>query len=464
MTKRGRPTRMTGVPLTSIGSGAKVADLFPLPIWLFIPMRIIRSCIRHWYMFIVFFSFIFLEYWHFALALISLPLGVLGYVWYHNRRHALPALLHSSYRLALTRLKWKRACDAAELSDGPRRPRLLSLRRHPKIANYSGTALEFIINLQRIGLTVKHLEDNKDYIAATLNARRTRVVRLTPGIARLTIEWEKNHRKSTIINTSSKANETQLPMVELDQDVMLALDTSILVVGESGAGKSNLTWVILNELNKLVAQNLISYRLYVIDPKKVELAELIDSPHTAVYSDTPSTSDEVIEKFHTHMMDTFEKMKKAGIRKAPLLATHNNEHQITYPLNILIIDELLLTEQARKGIDTHLGEILSAGRAAGFIVIGDSQLGQVDALSRLRDLFPQRICMAVKSAELTSAVLGPRAEDRGAKCTEITEDGVGYIYTDFTGSFQRFLPPYIDDVETVARGDIWYPRRGISGK
>jgi hypothetical protein len=405
--------------------------------------------------FIVFISFMFFEYWHFLLALISLPLGVTSYVWYHNRRHSLDAVLRASYRLVWTRLKWKRACDAAEISDGPKRPRLLSLRRHPKIANSAGTAIEFTINLQRIGLTVKHLEDNKDYFAATLNARRTRVIRLTPGVARFTVEWEKNHRKSAVIG-SSKNNDTQLPMVELDQDVMLALDTSILVVGESGAGKSNLTWVILNELNKLTAQDLLSYRLYVIDPKKVELAELIDSPHTIVYSDTPSSADEVIERFHSDMMATFERMKAAGIRKAPLLSM--GEHQITYPLNILIIDELLLTEQARKGINTHLGEILSAGRAAGYIVIGDSQLGQVDALSRLRDLFPQRICMAVKSAELTAAVLGPRAEERGAKCTEITEDGVGYIYTDFTGSFQRFLPPYIDDVEIVARGSIWYPK------
>jgi S-DNA-T family DNA segregation ATPase FtsK/SpoIIIE len=247
-----------------------------------------------------------------------------------------------------------------------------------------------------------------------------------------------------VANPTNAINTTQLPRAELDQDVLLELDTSILVVGESGTGKSNLTWDILNELNK----NEISYRLFVIDPKKVELAELVDSPHTVAYSDTPSTIDAVIEKFYDAMMDTFErKMKPYGIRRVEISPDN--------PLGILLIDELLLCKQANKGIDTHLGEILSAGRAAGYIVIANSQLGQVDALSRLRDLFPQRVCMAVKSGDLTNAVLGPNAENRGARCTEITEKGVGYIFTDFTGGFQRFKLPFIADVRKVAMGGVY---------
>jgi S-DNA-T family DNA segregation ATPase FtsK/SpoIIIE len=233
--------------------------------------------------------------------------------------------------------------------------------------------------------------------------------------------------------------------------VLLELDTSVLVVGESGSGKSNLSWFILNELNG----NSIPYRLFVIDPKKVELAELVDSPYTVGYADNPNGSDEVILKFYTEMMDTFERMKKTRCRRILISPTN--------PLKILIVDEVLLCKAFKEGLDGPLGEILSAGRAAGYIVIANSQLGQVDAISRLRDLFPQRICMAVKSVDLTNAVLGPNAEARGARCSEITQKGVGYVYTDHSGAFQRFRPPLITDVQSVALGHYVDPT-GPKGK
>lgn len=420
-------------------------DLFPLPLWIFIPIRMVAWAARHWYISICVLALYFLDWEWFVPAVASLPVALFGYVWYHNRRHTSTAIARAALQLLRTRLAWGRACEAAELTDGPRRPRLTAPGRPVKIANAAGTALEFTINLARVGLTVKQLEDNRDFIAATLNARRTRVNRITPGIAKFTIEWEKKPLKSAIANPRDQINATQLPRVELDQDVLLELDTSLLVVGESGAGKSNITWTVLNELNK----HGIPHRDYVIDPKKVELADLAEGPYTVRYSDSPSTADALIEVFYDDMMAAFERMKRDGVRKI-LIGADN-------PLRILIIDEMLLCKQAKQGIDSHLGEVLSAGRAAGFIVIGNSQLGQVDAISRLRDLFPQRICMAVKSADLTNAVLGPNAEQRGARCTEITEKGTGYIYTDHAGAFQRFRPDFIDNVAQVARGDVWTP-------
>lgn len=443
---KGKSRRMTNIPLTAVGSGARVMDLFPLPMWLFVVCRTIWWTTKHWWVVLCTVLLWFSPWQYFAIAFTALPLVIYTWVyWYNRKRHPL-SVARAAAHLARTRLMWARACEAAELNNGPRRPRLTSLLRPPRIANERGSAIEFTLNLARVGLTVKDLEDNKDYIAAALDARRSRVHRLTPGIARLTLEWEKRLRRSAVANPLNQINTTQLPRVELDQDVQLELDTSLLVVGESGSGKSNLTWHMINELNKYA----IPYRLYVIDPKKVELAELVDSPYTVSYSDTPSTIDGVIEKFYDAMMNTFEKkMKPYGIRRIEISREN--------PLNILIIDELLLCKAARQGVDGHLGEILSAGRAAGYICIADSQLGQVDALSRLRDLFPQRVCMAVKSGDLTNAVLGPNAEARGARCTEITERGVGYVYTDFTGSFQRFKPPFIEDVKPVAAGGVWYP-------
>ena len=443
MAKRSGPRRMTSIPITAIGSGAKVSDLIPMPIPVFVIVRTLRWLVKHWWISLIVFAYFFMDWRYVVLFVLSLPVLIFAYVYLNNRHHSPRAVVRASLRLARVRLSWRRACEAADLNDGLRIPRLIGWKRPPRIVNDQGTALEFTLNLARVSKTVRDIEDGKDYVAATLDARRTRVHRLTPGIARFTIEWEKRLHRSAVANPRDQIHATQLPRIELDQDVLLELDTSLLVVGESGSGKSNLTWYVFNELNK----NGINYRVYAIDPKKVELAELVDGKYTIAYSDAPSTTDSVIDRFYSDMMATFDRMKASGIRRIEL-----NEQN---PLNILVIDELLLCKAARLGIDGPLGEILSAGRAAGYICLANSQLGQVDAISRLRDLFPQRVCMAVKSADLTNAVLGPNAESRGARCTEITEKGVGYVFTDFTGSFQRFKPPFIEDVSIVAQGGVW---------
>lgn len=437
------------VPLSDLAY-ARVIDLIPIPFWVFLPIRLVMWIVfKQWYLAAVAASIYWLEPIHTVLIVLSLPMIFLGWIWVNNRHHGPIAVLRAGRHLVRARLSWRHACDAAELTDGRHRPRLTSLRRPVKIANDTGTALQFTLNFKRVGLSVLELEENKDYVASAMGARRTRLHRLTPGVAKLTIEWDGAVSRGITSSAanSSNPNATQLPRIELDQGVQLELDTSVLVVGESGSGKSNLSWYIVNGLNA----NKVNYRLYVSDPKKVELAELVDSPHTVVYSDSPKTIDVVFDRFYDDLMATFERMKYANVRKIEL----NDKN----PLNILLLDELLLSHTAREGIDGPLGDILVSGRAAGFIVIGNSQLGQVDALSRIRDLFPQRVCMAVKSSDLTNAVLGPRAEERGARCTDITEKGVGYIYTDFSGSFQMFRPPFIDDVSTkiIAGGGVWKP-------
>lgn len=454
--KRGdlSPTRTHKVPLTAVSSGARLADLFPLPLAIFIPMRVIRWLIRRWWITVSVAAYVYLGWQYTALTLLVLVAAVYGWLWMANRRHGPMAILRASKHLLRARLAWKTACENAELNLGPKRPKLGSLFNPPKIADKCGNSLTFIINLARVHLTVKDLEDVRDYVAASLNARRTRVIRLTPGVASLTLEWEKNVHKSVVANPTNQINATQLPRVELDQDVLLELDTSLLVVGESGSGKSNLTWFILNSLNL----NSVPHRDYVLDPKKVELADLVHGRYTRAYADTPTECEAVIEKFHADMMTVFTRMKADGIRRIEISDKN--------PLHILIADELLLLRIAQAGVDSPLGEILSAGRAAGFIVLANSQLGQVDAISRLRDLFPQRVCMATKSSDLTNAVLGPRAEERGARCTEITEKGVGYIFTDHHGSFQRFKPPFIDDagIRKVAEGIIWKAKKATGSK
>jgi predicted GIY-YIG superfamily endonuclease len=133
-------------------------------------------------------------------------------------------------------------------------------------------------------------------------------------------------------------------------------------------------------------------------------------------------------------------MKKRGVRKHIPTAEE--------PLDILIIDELLLLQElVKRGVDSPLATILSTGRKAGYVVWALSQVGQVDALGRVRDLFPQRICLATKSREMTEAALGPGAEQAGARCSQISEKtpGVGYMFYDGRRGFIKFRAVFIPD-------------------
>lgn len=440
--RRNKPERTVHVKNTALTSSATVLDQFGLPLWLYIPWRVILWFKHHWFIFAIAAAFLFLGRWWALVVLLLMPLLLVLYVQITNPGRSFTAILRASWLIFQIRRKWREACQKAQLDDVGKAPRLLGIIHHrpPKILNARGTSLEFLVRLQRVGLIVEHLEENRDYLVGFLGARKARVIRVDPATARLIFDFGRQAQSRPELGTGG---DHILPRVELDQEVWLELETSILVVGESGMGKSNLTWFILNELNRLK----IHRRLYVCDPKKVELAELIDSPDIACYADDITDMDWCIDRFYQEMMDTFFRMKKKRLRRAPIGPD--------WPLHILIIDELLLCDQARKGVDSNLAKVLTAGRAAGFFVIADSQLGQVDALSRIRDLFPQRICMRVTSGDLVNAVLGPKSEERGARCTEISEKGVGYIFTEFSGSFARFQLPFMIDVEAIARGEYW---------
>ena len=442
--RRNRPERTVHVKNTALTSSATVLDQFGLPLWLYIPWRIVLWNLHHWFIFAIAATFLLLGKWWSLAILFSVPFFLVLYMRAANHATRPFAILRATWLLVQIKRHWRRACEKAQIDDEGKPPRLLGIRHHhpPHIRNQRGTAIEFLVSLQRVGLTTEHLEQNKDYLAASLGARRVRVIRVNPFTARVIMEFDRRIQGPKINAGADRAH--QLPRIELDVDVWLELETSLLVVGESGTGKSNLTWYILNHLNRLQ----IPYRLFVLDPKKVELNELVDSPYIEAYADDVEDLDVVVEKFYSSMMDTYRRMKKQKLRRVPIGSE--------FPLNLLLIDELLLCDQAQQGTQSHLAKTLISGRAAGHIVIANSQLGQVDAISRIRDLFPdQRVCFHVTSPDLVNAVLGPKSEERGAKCVEIEEAGVGYIYTNFTGGFSRFQLPFMIDVEAIARGEFW---------
>ena len=223
----------------------------------------------------------------------------------------------------------------------------------------------------------------------------------------------------------------------------ITLDRSILIGGENGSGKSNLVWHILDTANRYN----IPYRLHVIDPKGgVEMQDLTQSPYILNYVDRSAKAEPLITKVRKLMDQRLDDMTARGTKKN--IPTEQN------PLHILIIDELLLLpNQLKEGVGSELAEILAVGRAASFIVVACTQLGQVDSIGRIRDLFAQRVCFAVRTQEMTDAILGTSATKDGATAHLLTRPGDGYVFSedsDHEKYFFRFRAPFITDTLFVA--------------
>lgn len=257
------------------------------------------------------------------------------------------------------------------------------------------------------------------------------------------------------VSAGSKGRSRRIPF-GIDEDhnvVSIYPERSLLIGGESGSGKSGVIWALIHGLQKAE----IPHELHVVDPKRIELKELAGYEYTTNYA---RDSTEAAQLVRSVSDDMFKRMQRMEGRKVVV----SDE----MPLNVLIIDELLLLGNVlSEGIDGPLGRLLTQGRAAGFVVWGCSQLGQKSVLGDLRDVFVQRICMAVKSSALTNAILGDGAEQDGALCSAIPQDlpGIGFIYTEGQMGYRRFRSVYVTDNDIRAIvGDTegWTPPRRIS--
>jgi DNA segregation ATPase FtsK/SpoIIIE, S-DNA-T family len=203
-------------------------------------------------------------------------------------------------------------------------------------------------------------------------------------------------------------------------------------------------------------QQEIPARLCVIDPAGgVELDALGDAldPEgrglytVAKYAGRPGEAKDLIRQTTSAMFQRLDSMKQRGVRQ--------HTPTIAEPLNVLIVDELLLLpEQLKAGAAGELGKILSIGRKAAFTVWACTQKSQVETIGGIRDLFQQRICHAVKSRDLVGAALGSDAFEQGARCTSITRPGVGYMYVEGSSGYRRFRSVLVSDEQTrqLAKG------------
>lgn len=245
-----------------------------------------------------------------------------------------------------------------------------------------------------------------------------------------------------------KRYQSSEPFVPLDETgdprSAILLTRHVLIGGDSGSGKSNAVWMILEGLTRYK----IPFRISVIDPAGgVELNDLQDSPYTTQYVDRPTDADSLIIDFRDRMNDRLRIMKAHSIRqfdpRNPLPEDDGNWHY-------LIIDELLLcAAQIKQGVLSPLGDILAVGRKAGFIVVALTQLGQKSTLGDFRDLFPQRVAFATRTHEMTDAILGTGASN-DAPAHYLRSVGEGFLYNERAKGYYQFHTRHITDTHGIA--------------
>lgn len=438
----------------TIGGGGKVRELFPLPPWMIVTGRLIAWLCRH----PLVPGAVALVLWlgvgagDWTSGPVLLVLSALAYgghlVWRANRlaggsvfRTSIP---HVVKRWQI-KLRWANACSAARmcspLTGAP--PKLKRLRM-------TSAGYKFRVPIGKVGHTADELESRLDTLIAYIGANSGEVSKHSPGLVDVELLWgDPTQRRQTLatVPDTPVADGALAFGLQTDGSPATALSyLSLLIVGASGSGKSNIVWALLAALIK----RKIPFRLRVIDPAGgVELNYLQDGSITHEYTDRAKGAEDVIKHAHKAMYARLADMKKKGTR------LHIPTKQ--EPLDITIIDEILLLKEQIKP-DAPLGEILTIGRKASFVVWGLSQLSQIDVLGRIRDLFPQRLCLATKSAGMTDAILGVGAESQGAKCSKISPNtpGVGYSYIDGISGFRRFRSGHVADEHTslIANGKL----------
>lgn len=359
----------------------------------------------------------------------------------------------------ILRKGWPKAISAADLEvPGSGRKILVPKLSNIAIASDTGSEVTALVDMATVGKTARELERRIETVTASLHAYQTKVERIDPARARITVAFQppsRPHYDPTDIAANGSAVQLDLEKfpIYLDQttqDASILLTKSTLIGGESESGKSNLVWYLLSQLNT----HNIPYRLHVIDPAGgVELSDLEPDkcPRTAQYVDRPGDIPKLVAVFRKSMDTRLRTIKERGQRRH-----FPTEEE---PLEICIIDELLLCKSQLNGGDaaSPLGEVLTVGRKALHIVWGCSQLGEKAVIGQIRDLFTQRICLKTRSQDITDTVLGSNATADGANCHRISQPGEGYVFTDSSNMFEKFYAPLVRETLAVAQGGTTIP-------
>lgn len=225
-------------------------------------------------------------------------------------------------------------------------------------------------------------------------------------------------------------------MIKYDFYIDLLAQTHLLIAGATGSGKS----VVVNGMLYTALLNPVTdYNFILIDPKRVELAQYKDVPHTICYASESDTMVDALQLAMNICEKRYKQMQKQGIRK----------YQGTKIL--VVIDELadLLTTN-RKQVFPIIQRLCQIGRAASIMVIACTQSPIARIIpTELKVNFDSRIALRTSCKQDSRNIIGVA----GCECLPI----YGQCFYKRSIGITRWKVPFYSDSDIQKLVDMWIP-------
>ena len=234
------------------------------------------------------------------------------------------------------------------------------------------------------------------------------------------------------------------------------LGKHILVVGQTGAGKSSLVWNIVRGAEQWDTPP----QWWVLDPKMgIEMAAM-DPERGGIatyYERDPRMADKMFQLLFS------EAERRGEIMRANDWKTWTPARaEKLGPLVFGLVDELLSLGKKATGEQSYLRKLLQLSRATGVQVIANSQLPQSggDALGRIAQMFNARFVGATQGPGMTSSALGDYAvSEAPAHLLSLPGDaGIFYAVEEGRSGYVKFKAGFQDDEKgehlPAARGEL----------
>ena len=229
----------------------------------------------------------------------------------------------------------------------------------------------------------------------------------------------------------------------------------LLVAGATGSGKSVCINTILCSL--LMQFTPLDLRLFMVDPKRVELTVYNDIPH--LLDPVVVDADKVVPALRGiigEMNRRYQRFEQVRVRN---LETYNRKVESSesrLPYIVLVVDELAdLMMTASADVEQGLCRLAQLGRATGIHLVLATQRPSVDVLTGLiKANFPSRISFAVSSQVDSRTVLD------GAGAEKLLGRGdMLFLPTNYIKP-KRLQGTYIGDEEVAVLATYWVDQRG----
>lgn len=216
----------------------------------------------------------------------------------------------------------------------------------------------------------------------------------------------------------------------------------LLIAGATGSGKS----VVINGIiYTALYSSPAAVQFILIDPKRVELADYKQLPHTIQYASEPADMVQALENVMQITETRYKQMQAAHIKKYNGGAIY------------VIIDELAdLMTTNRRQVQPLLQRLAQIGRAANVHIIAATQCPLATVIpTPIKVNFDSRVALRTRSKQDSRNIL------ECAGCELLPRYGQGYYMT--PAGLTLYNIPMIPDTHIKAMCDYWKPKKSIFG-